>query len=205
MFVIILFMFVVFYFTQGAESAPFIISYTAMIGGMFVLTTMSYDDYDHGTAFLLTLPITRKDHVREKYVFGILGISSLWCISTAGYLILGGEESKEILLAALLILAIVLAFEMIIIPIQLKFGGDKGRIALVGIFVAAMLLLAAVKGIVNQLIRSSAEMEALIYGIVNVLSSVNSWVIGVVLAAVLIVETYISYKISVKVIEGREY
>lgn len=205
MFFIILFMFVFFYFSQGADSAPFIISYTTLMGGMFVLTTISYDDYDYGTAFLLTLPITRKDYVKEKYVFGILGILGLWCLSTAAYLILGVEEFTEMVLMALMILAVILAFEMIIIPIQLKFGGDKGRMALVGIVVAAMLLLIAVKSVANQLINSSAEMETLIYGIVNALSSVSPWATGVVLAAVLVIETCISYKISVRVLERKEY
>ncbi len=205
MFIIILFMFVIFFFSQGADSATFIISYTALMGGMFVLTTISYDEYDHGITFLLTLPIARKDYVKEKYVFGILGILGLWGLSTAAYLILGFDEFKEMLCIALLVLAVILAFEMIMIPIQLKFGGDKGRMALIGIVVAAMLLLLVVKSVANQLINYSAEMETLIYGIVNVMSSVSPWLIGVAIAAILVIETYISYRISVKVIENREY
>ena len=205
MFIVILFMFVIFFFSQGADSAPFIISYTALMGGMFVLTTISYDDYDHGTTFLLTLPIARKDYVKEKYVFGILGVLGLWALSTAVYLILGFDEFKEILFMALLVLAVILAFEMIMIPIQLKFGGDKGRMALIGMVVAAMLLLFVVKSAANQLIHHSAEMETLIYGLTNEISLVSPWVIGAAIAAILVIETYISYRISVKVIENREY
>lgn len=49
-----------------------------MICSMFSLSTISYDEFDNGNAFLFSLPITRKGYVIEKYIFGImLGVISL--------------------------------------------------------------------------------------------------------------------------------
>ena len=51
------------------ENSSFIIGYIAVIGSLFTLSTIRYDEFDNGNAFLYTLPITRKDYVYEKYEF----------------------------------------------------------------------------------------------------------------------------------------
>lgn len=63
---------------------PFVIS-------LFSLSTISYDEFDNGNAFLFSLPISRKDYVKEKYLlsfllgFGAL-ILGLLIICVAGFL-----------------------------------------------------------------------------------------------------------------------
>ena len=60
------------------EDASFIIGYMTFVGSLFTLSTISYDEFDNGNAFLFSLPITRKDYILEKYGFGLIvgGISS---------------------------------------------------------------------------------------------------------------------------------
>ena len=36
---------------------------------MVINSTISYDDTDHGMAYLMTLPVTRRQYVYSKYVF----------------------------------------------------------------------------------------------------------------------------------------
>ena len=56
---------------NGAESSPatFVLPYVGFVSSFFVLSTISYDEYDNGNAFLFTLPFERKVYVVEKYVF----------------------------------------------------------------------------------------------------------------------------------------
>ena len=50
----------------------FVIGFLTMICSMFALSTISYDEFDNGNAFLFSLPITRKGYVIEKYIFAIM-------------------------------------------------------------------------------------------------------------------------------------
>ncbi len=54
------------------DDVTFAISYMAIIFSLFTLSTIGYDEYNNGMAYLFTLPFSRRDYVREKYVFGIL-------------------------------------------------------------------------------------------------------------------------------------
>ena len=47
----------------------FIVGYITIIFSLFTATTISYDEFDNCYLFLMTLPITRKKYVNEKYVF----------------------------------------------------------------------------------------------------------------------------------------
>lgn len=201
MFFVIGFLFVSFYFTKGIDSAPFVVSYTSMMGAILALSTIGYDDYENSGAFLMTLPITRKEYVLEKYIFGVLCCVLTWCFSTSIYLVLDFQEFTELLMMAAFILITILAVEMVLIPIQLKFGTEKGRLALIGVFVLGMLLVTAAK----KVIENNYALEAKTGDLIQKLSALKPSVL--LLAAVLLigVEAYISYQISVKILEKKEY
>lgn len=131
-----------------SSSAAFVISYMTIIFFMFVLTSISYDEIDHSISFLFTLPINRKTYVREKYAFslicGMIGLifSSVICavIGMFKNVNLVGPDFIPIALAIYLVLLLIVA---LMLPIQLKFGGDNGRIALFivfGVIVAAVYI-----------------------------------------------------------------
>ena len=58
--------------------STFVVSYFTMIASMFVLSTISYDEYDNGYAFLFSMPFSRTSYVKEKYVFSILVGRGAW-------------------------------------------------------------------------------------------------------------------------------
>ena len=47
-------------------SPSFVVAYITIFLSIFVASTISYDEYDHGYLFLMTLPITRNKYVNEK-------------------------------------------------------------------------------------------------------------------------------------------
>ena len=53
-----------------STDATFVSGYISIVFAMFAISTISYDEYDNGNAFLFTLPFSRKEYVLSKYVFG---------------------------------------------------------------------------------------------------------------------------------------
>ena len=52
----------------GSGSVSFATGYFTIVTAIFAITTISYDEFDNGLAFLMTLPVTRKQYVAEKYL-----------------------------------------------------------------------------------------------------------------------------------------
>ena len=74
-FVIVLGMGVMLMFTGGNPSSA--IGYIVMLMTIFTLNTLSYDEHENGMNFLMTLPISRKTCVQEKFVYaGILAVGA---------------------------------------------------------------------------------------------------------------------------------
>lgn len=138
------------------DDASFIIGYLTFIGSLFAISTISYDEFDNGNAFLFTLPISRKKYVWEKYLFGIVTGGVVWIFSSIvvfTYQIVTGNnlDIMEWCCSAVIILLLSCMILAIMIPIQLKFGSEKGRIAIIGIFgsvfVIGFLLVKAAKAL----------------------------------------------------------
>lgn len=55
-----------------SPGTSFPIGFLGFVGALFSLSSISYDEFDNGNAFLFSLPITRKDYVLEKYIFGLI-------------------------------------------------------------------------------------------------------------------------------------
>ena len=85
--------------TMG-ESNSFIMGYLPLISLIFATGTISYDEFDNGYSFLLTLPITRRQYVLEKYllcfVTGLIGVVLAGVIGVICSVVRGNEvESKR--------------------------------------------------------------------------------------------------------------
>lgn len=203
MLVILAIIFAAFIFSQGKESAAFVISYMTLVGGMLTITSISYDEYDGSMAFLLTFPITRKQYVIEKYIFGFLCGGICCIISTAIYMLMDIQGSREILVVAAVLLMVLTFFLMIMLPIQLKFGGDKGRIALIGIFAAFMLAIYGVKHVGEKVYQ--IDFDTMKNLMIEKLSALSPWTIGVILAVIWVGALVVSLAVSVKIVEQKEY
>lgn len=132
------------YLFMGKNAVNFFVAYVTLVATLLVLTTISYDDFDHGMSFLMTLPVSREIYVREKYVFGLLCGVTGWAVSVAASALrmeIGGGMADwgEWMFLVIMYLGIVGILLIIMLPVQFKFGGESGRVVLVGIIMAALV------------------------------------------------------------------
>lgn len=127
------------------EESSFIVSYVTFIGSIFTLSTISYDEYDNGNAYLFSLPITRKGYIIEKYGFGLMVGGASWLLGTVlslvGGTIKGWGSPVDILMTSFIILPLFLIMLALMLPFQLKYGSEKGRVAMIGALGALFLII----------------------------------------------------------------
>ena len=169
---------------------------------LLVLSTISYDEFDNGSAFLFTLPISRRGYVIEKYCFGmLLEIISL-AISLALAVCVGAAmkstEISDALFSAPFIFIAVVVLLAVAIPLQIKFGAEKGRIAMI---VSVGITVAIGYGIVkaaNWLGLDMATLEAHV-------SKLHPGVLIVGVTAFTLCVLLLSMKISITILRRKEF
>lgn len=179
----------------------FVIGYLGFMGMITGLMSLTMDDQSHGLAFLFSLPIDRRTYVREKYLFVVfMGIVfSLFATALCLLFRMFAEYKApldEILATSLGTLFVMLLFVCFMLPLQLKFGAERARLAS---FIAIGLFFAAV--IVAGLVVNFADALPFIQAFLS-LSPVA--LIGIAIAF-LIVCLRISYSASLRVMLRREF
>lgn len=137
----------VFVVPTGEMSMGF--GYITAISGLIGVTTINYDSYDNGFAYLFTLPVSRRGYVKEKYIFAVLSSVAvmmavglfMWALMTAVHPenayafadFLGDMEDSYL---------IALTAVALLLPVFLKFGAEKSRFVILiiaGIFIGVMI------------------------------------------------------------------
>lgn len=190
------------FMTVFKKDISFAMGFLPMVISLFTLSTISYDEFDNGNAFLFTLPITRKTYVMEKYCLGII----LGCAAWATGILLGGitvlavqEVSwKALFLVALSVFPLIFLLLAIMIPLQLKFGSEKGRLAMI-----------VVIGIVTLLgILTKKAGESLGFQWTDIMKSLSATPVSfLIICGILLVLLLlgISLKISIKIMKKKEF
>ena len=158
------------------ENSFFIISYMTFLLSMFTISTISYDEYDNGMPFLFTLPVSRGIYVTEKYVFGLItAVGSVLLSCSLALLVclirqtdFSWGELPPYIFSSLLMVTVLLSVSL---PLQLKFGAEKSRVALLlayGIILlagyGALLLLRSMGLNVNALLERIMNMGTVFLG-----------------------------------------
>ena len=130
---------ITFFFAVSGQSVHFIIAYATMLCSYFTISTVSYDELNRGYAFLFTLPISRRGYVLEKYLYALVLGGGAWAITTAGcaaylYLTDPSWNGAEWICVPGIIFPIMWLMIALMLPMQLKFGAEKSRIALIVLF-----------------------------------------------------------------------
>lgn len=119
----------------SSQDPTFMIGFITLILSLFTVSTISYDEFDNGYPFLLTLPFSRKTYVLEKYVYGLILGTGAWIVSvmicSLMLIVQGMPVTSDMLIGAFVILPMFLVIESLMIPVHLRFGGEKGRYALI--------------------------------------------------------------------------
>ena len=105
-----------------------------MIFGMFAIASFNYDASSKADRYILTLPLTKKEVVKAKYIFIILATFFGAFLGTVLNIVLTYITTKTLIdlgmllntiFAGLLGIALVQAFQ---IPFIYKYGPEKGRL-----------------------------------------------------------------------------
>ena len=189
---------------MGASmDGAFVIGYLTMLATIMAVGTISYDEFDNGLAFLMTLPFDRKTYVREKYLFCFLMAAAAWCIGAVLSYILGfvqhtaGSSITDLPMMLSLLPAPYLS-AAILIPLQLKYGAEKSRIVLFIIFGFIAVIIFGVNNFADSADNPFAAMTQFLEGI-------SPGIVLLAIIAICAVITCISYLCSKNIIERKEF
>lgn len=185
-----------------SSNTLFAISFLGFVCPMFALSSISYDEFDNGNAFLFSLPITRKGYVFEKYIFGlILSIAAL-IFSTSVCLIISVIKNtvsiNEIFITALTVFPAELLILSLMLPFQLKFGAEKGRIAIIAVLGGISVI-----GVI--LVKAAEAMNINLYELLNATAKLGMQTFLLLYLLISFIILIISYCISIKVINKKEF
>lgn len=191
------------FFMLSNENPVSGVSYITMLLSIFTLSTISYDEFDNGMSFLMTLPIERKTYAQEKYVFaGMTSLFSAVGTSVLAYImgmVMGNPvDMTEVVGVACLIILVSWLMLAITIPLQIKYGAEKGRIAMI-------LAIGALFGIFYVLAKVLSSTGTDMNGVVVFLTSLEPWQIVLGAVIVTVIMLIISYTICVRIINKMEY
>lgn len=181
----------------------FTVGYLTMLATIISIKTISFDEYDNGFAFLMTLPFDRKTYVREKYLFCLMMSAAAWCIGAVLYFIGNTVRRSEVNLIEELPMLIALIPVMylssvIMIPIQLKYGSEKSNIALSIFFCCIAVLFFGTKAFFSG--RSNPVTE-----LIRTIENLSPAVVLLAIIAVCALASGISYMLSIRIMKKKEF
>lgn len=125
------------------EENFFFVVYPVLLGGVLPVTLLSYEERCGWNRFCDAMPLSRRTVVSARYVTTLLSFGALYLL-TLLVNALFGRPAAELGELALLLPGFGLLPSAIMLPISLRWGVEKGRIAyfiLIGVFVALGMFL----------------------------------------------------------------
>lgn len=166
-------------------------------GIMPVISSFSFDEAAHFEKYALTLPVTRRELVQAKYILLLIFLGGSFLIGTAGSILFnliierGITELPEQLISAASVGCLFLLVFSIMIPGVFKLGVEKARMLLVCIYVGVFGLVWGGIYLLRELGIQISDSDA-------------SKFFGAA-AVVVLVLVFISYRVSIKIVEKKEW
>lgn len=178
----------------------YISSFVAVMLQVSALATISYDNYQHGNTFLMTLPLRRKDYVIEKYIFcSIIAFVGIIFSLILGLLVKMRTNNMKIEIAVGIVIALVfLIYSFIAIPLELKFGNEVGRT--IPFIIGAVIFLIA-----QILIQVNDSLFDSIMNWLNKLENISDITALMIAIAAFVIALAITIPISIKIINKKEF
>lgn len=181
----------------------FLIIYLSIIGSTFTSSTLSYDEFDNGYAFLFSLPVSRKSYVAEKYVLGLLLCGGGWLAGSVIAALSGAFKSTapaaaDSLLSALVLLPFPLLLLAVLLPLHFKYGGEKGKIMMVCVIGGLSALFFVGAKILEQL---NLDLNAFLENLPDI--SIGTASAALIAAAAVIL--LLSSRISTAIVRKKEF
>ena len=180
----------------------FAVTYLTFIAGFLTISSFGYDDNGNCMPFLLTLPVSRTLYVKSKYVLGFLltfiGWAAGMVISMVTALLHKAPPTVEAVLFQLAWVFLWMIMLSFVLPMLFKFGAEKGRMATL----AMMLVFMAIVFVFTKLAETlGMDVDACLEALAG--QQIVVLVAGMAVAALIVL--LISYSISVKIIQKKEY
>lgn len=178
----------------------YISSFVAVMLQVSALATISYDNYQHGNTFLMTLPLRRKDYVIEKYIFcSIIAFVGIIFSLILGLLVKMRTNNMKIEIAVGIVIALLfLIYSFIAIPLELKFGNEVGRT--IPFIIGAVIFLIA-----QILIQVNDSLFDSIMNWLNKLENISDITALMIAIAAFVIALTITIPISIKIINKKEF
>ena len=180
----------------------FAVTYLTFIAGFLTISSFGYDDNGNCMPFLLTLPVSRTLYVKSKYLLGFLLTLMGWMAGMVismitAFLHKAPPTADAVLfqLAWVFLWMIMLSF---VLPMLFKFGAEKGRMATLAMMLVFMAIVFAFTKLAEGM---GMDMDACL----NALVGQQIIVLVAGLAVVALILVLISYFISVKIVQKKEY
>lgn len=174
--------------------------YLPFIAIMMCTSTFSYDEYNKWDIYSTSLPISRKKIVKAKYLFSFLALIVSFFISLLVTFIVSNIQNNfdaEILLPSIvygfLAISIVLS---IMYPLIYKWGVEKGRVA---VFIV-IIIFAALIGLASFALKNIS----LPFSFSSFIPFFTEYQY-IILSVLAFLFLYISYLISYKIYEKKEF
>lgn len=185
------------------ENPAFPVGYMTILMTIFSMSTISYDEFENGMAFLMTLPVGRKCYVREKYVFSILCAGITAVLSTILTIVIAagrsaGIDYKEMVMIGICIIGVAVLIVSVMIPIEIKFGVERGRTAM-GIIAGVSCLLAFAVSYFAEKLPTDVTAVA------EVFTQAKPSILAIFCVLFLIIVVICSYLLSVRFMEKKEF
>jgi hypothetical protein len=184
----------------STSNTSFLLGYIMLLAMLMSIGSISYDEFDNGMPFIMTLPVTRKQYVASKYILcfitGLISFIAAFLILYAIRICRGMTfvPEKDLESGAAAFFAISVIYNLTI-PVQLKFGSEKSRIVL-GIFAGC-----AVAGVAFMRYMDIQSISSIATAVV----SMPVYAIAAIFLAVYAIMIVVSICISFRIMEKKEF
>ena len=180
----------------------FIVGYAAMLFGIMAVGTISYDELDNGLPFLMSLPVDRKSYVAEKFIYSLIMEAAGTLFGVAVYVVcsLIRGQPADLISSLPYVLAIMAVMTLIVsgmIVIELKFGAEKSRLAMLVIYGAIAVIL-----FVLSKIPGGSE---LLGKAVDLLESASPAVVAGAMILIVAMLDLLLYFLAVRIMKKKEF
>lgn len=172
-----------------------------ILGVMLIISTLSFDNYYKWDAFALTLPLSRKDNVKSKYILAILITLTFIVFSTCILIAFNTIKGLEInafniitlMCGSLLGASIATSISL---PLMYKFGSENGRMIMIIMVFAIGGCMAGIAELLSSYFDQTFLNNALTFISSNILP---------IMILVMIILLLFSYFLTLKIYMHKEF
>ena len=139
----IILLFVGFYFVLGIinQNGDSFGGVVALLFAMLAVTALAYDERAGWDKYALTMPVSRNDLVISKYLLGVLLSFVGFLLNLFFQLVFVKAALLDGLLVSLALFGVGLFFLALMLPINFKWGVEKGRILMMVVLFGPTILI----------------------------------------------------------------